>query len=144
VRSVVKTLFIAVGILSVALGVLGMFLPILPTTPFLLLAAYCFSKSSERLHRQLMENRWFGRYLRDYRDGKGVPLRAKVIAISTIWLSIGYLVFIRLHFIGAKVLLLCIAVAVTVHLVRLKTAAPRGHDGATSKAQPVGSNMREG
>jgi len=124
IQRILKPLLITIGAVSVALGVLGIFLPLVPTTPFLLLAAVCFSKSSERLHGWLLNNRWFGRYLRDYRAGRGVPPRAKVVALVTLWASMGYLVVERVPLVPVKALLLAIAVAVTVHLVRLKNRRP--------------------
>ncbi|MDQ7773578.1 MAG: YbaN family protein [Elusimicrobiales bacterium] len=79
----------SLGVFFVALGALGAALPVLPTTPFLLLAAWCFARSSGRLHRWLHENRFFGEYLRRYRSGEGIPLRAKIISISLLWLTLG-------------------------------------------------------
>jgi len=74
----------------VALAVLGLFLPVLPTTPFLLLAAVCYARSSERFYHWLMTNRWFGEYIRNYREGRGIPLKQKVLTISLLWVTIGY------------------------------------------------------
>lgn len=107
-----------------ALGVVGIFLPLLPTTPFLLLAAACFAKSSDRMHRWLLDNRWFGNYIRDYREGRGVPLRAKAVALVTLWASMGYAVFYCVPLFAVKVLLVAVAAAVSVHLLRLKTRQP--------------------
>ena len=77
-----RILLIACGTLCVALAVLGLFLPVLPTTPLLLLAAVCYARSSERFYHWLMTNRWFGAYIRNYREGRGIPLWHKVLAIS--------------------------------------------------------------
>src|SRR3970040_1641060 len=87
-KSVVRYLFIAGGLVAVALGVVGIFLPILPTTPFLLLAAFLFARSSEHFYRWLHTNRWFGAYLTNYREGRGLPLREKVLTLCALWLAI--------------------------------------------------------
>ena len=79
----------AIGWLSVALGVIGIFLPVLPTTPFLLLAAACFARSSPRFYQWLVEHPRLGPWIRDYLDGNGIPLKGKVYAIGLMWLSIG-------------------------------------------------------
>jgi uncharacterized membrane protein YbaN (DUF454 family) len=83
-NSIVKVLFIAGGTLCVALGMLGIFLPVLPTTPFLLLATFCYARSSARLHEWLLTNRWFGEYLKNYHKGWGVRFRDKVVALVLI------------------------------------------------------------
>jgi hypothetical protein len=115
-------LLVACGTVSVALGVLGVFLPVLPTTPFLLLAAVCYARGSERCHRWLLTNRLFGRYIRDYREGRGVSLRHKVAALALLWLTIGYAVLRVVPTWWGKLALLGIAIGVTVHLVRMRTA----------------------
>lgn len=85
-----KTVLNLIGIIAVALGVLGIFLPLLPTTPFLLLASACFARGSTRLHHWLRTNPVFGRYLSDYEDGRGLPLRGKVVILLLMWASLGY------------------------------------------------------
>ncbi|MEI8132046.1 MAG: YbaN family protein, partial [Leptolinea sp.] len=82
-------LFILLGTICVIFGVIGMALPILPTTPFLLLAAFFYARSSKRFYSWLMTNRIFGEYLRNFREGRGIPLRQKVIVIGIFWLTIG-------------------------------------------------------
>lgn len=101
-----------------ALGVLGVFLPLLPTTPFLLLAAACYARSSEKLYDWLLGNRWFGRYIRDYREGKGIPLRRAAVAIALLWLTIGYTTIVAVSLWWVRLILVAIAGGVTVHLVR--------------------------
>lgn len=118
---VVKGLWIAGGSLSVALGVIGIFFPVLPTTPFLLLAAFCYARSSQRFYDWLLNNRWFGAYIRNYREGRGIPLTEKILAISSLWLTIGFSVLFVVQVMWVKLLLLAIAVGVTTHLVRIKT-----------------------
>ncbi len=78
------------GTVSLLLGIIGVFLPLLPTTPFLLLTAYCWARGSPGLYRWLLQNRWFGAYIRDWREGRGVSLGSKALAIALIALSVGY------------------------------------------------------
>jgi uncharacterized membrane protein YbaN (DUF454 family) len=113
------TLFIA-GTFSLVLGAVGVFLPILPTTPFLLLSAACYLRSSERMHKWLLNNRWFGNYIRNYQEGKGIPLKTKVLAMIVLWGAILYSAFIVLdEILIAQIVLLAIALGVSIHLVRL-------------------------
>jgi len=115
-----RALYFTVGWLSLATGVVGMFLPVLPTTCFLLLAAWCFGKSSPRWARWMYENRLFGRYLRDYREGRGIPLGVKVGSLSILWVSILGTVIFAVSATWLRVLLVGIAVGVTIHLVTLR------------------------
>lgn len=128
-KPLIKIILIAVGTLSVALGVLGMFLPVMPTTPFLLLAAICYERSSERFHRWLLNNRWFGEYIRNYRAGRGMLLRQKIYALTLLWLTIGLssVFFVRLWWVHA--FLGVTALCVTIHLVRIPTYRPAKERG---------------
>lgn len=119
-----RTFLIAGGSLSVGLAVIGIFIPVLPTTPFLLLAAFCFARSSRRCYDWLMHNRWFGPYLRNYREGRGIPLRQKILAITLLWLAIGYAAAFVVPPLWGKILLAAIAAAVTWHLVTVRTYRP--------------------
>lgn len=121
---VMRPFLIMLGSLSVVLGAIGIFLPLLPTTPFLLLAAACFIRSSEKLYQQLISNRWFGKYLRNYREGKGVPIVTKVIGISVLWITIALSAIYATNLLAVRIVLLLIAVGVTVHLVLLPTYRP--------------------
>ena len=116
-----KTIFIVFGILFVILGIIGIIIPILPTTPFLLLAAWCFMKSSDRLYHWLMTNRVFGEYLKDYTEGKVIPLKIKIGVLTLLWLMIGYATIFISENILVRILLLVIATIVTFHIIRVKT-----------------------
>ena len=129
-RSFVRTLLLIAGTLCVLLGLVGMILPVLPTTPFLLLAVVCYAHSSERFHHWLLHNRYFGEYIRNYREGKGIPLKQKLFTILLLWLSIGYTAGFVVSVWWLRLLLLGIAVGVTTHLVRAKTYRPE------AQAQP--------
>ncbi|OQB36833.1 MAG: Inner membrane protein YbaN [Candidatus Latescibacteria bacterium ADurb.Bin168] len=115
-----RWLFLTAGMLSVTLGFVGIFVPILPTTPFLLLAAACFLRSSDRLYHWLMFHRVFGPYLRNYRKHRALSLRVKVITTIGIWASIGYAVLFAVESIALRIALLLVACAVNAHVLRLK------------------------
>lgn len=122
---ILRYALLAIGWLSVALGVIGIFLPVLPTTPFLLLAAACFARSSPRFYRWLTEHPRLGPWIRNYLDGNGIPLKGKVYAISLMWASIllsCYLVPIP----WARAIMLTSAVLVTVYILKQKTADKPG------------------
>lgn len=120
-NSLARPIFFAIGTISVALGLLGIFLPLLPTTPFLLLASFCYTRSSQRMHHWLTTNRWCGAYIRNYEEGLGMSQRQKLIAISMLWLAIGYSVIFAVTLLWLKALLLMIAIGVTWHLIKIKT-----------------------
>ncbi|ADJ26457.1 protein of unknown function DUF454 [Dehalogenimonas lykanthroporepellens BL-DC-9] len=119
-KQTIRILLIFVGTVSVGLGILGIFLPLLPTTPLLLLAAACYARSSQRFHDWLLNHRVFGEYIRNYRDHRAIRYRAKVTAISLLWITIGISIFLVGYF-WVRLLLLGIAVGVTWHLLSLKT-----------------------
>ncbi len=117
-------MLLAIGWLSVLLGVIGIFLPVLPTTPFLLLAAACFVRSSRRFYLWLVNHTHLGPWIRDYLEGKGIPLKGKVYAIGLMWASIGlscYLVPMP----WARAFMLTSAVLVTLYILRQKTLPAR-------------------
>ncbi|MFN2257108.1 MAG: YbaN family protein [Desulfuromonadaceae bacterium] len=109
---------ILVGFLSVALAVLGMFLPLLPTVPFLLLAAACFARSSEHFYSWLVNHQQLGPIVCTYLDGGGVPLRAKVVTIAVLWLSVGASLWM-VDPIWVQVLLVGIGTGVTLYMLYL-------------------------
>ncbi|MCP3176855.1 YbaN family protein [Desulfuromonas sp. KJ2020] len=116
---VLRLLLTAAGLVSTALAVLGIFLPLLPTVPLLLLAAACFARGSERFHHWLLDHPHLGPMIRGYLDGQGIPLRAKITAITLIWISIPVSVFFLIPLFWVKVFLIAIGLCVTVYLLRL-------------------------
>ena len=119
-KKLLQGLLITCGTLCVGLGVLGIFLPLLPTTVFLLLAAACYARSSERFHRKLLNHRFLGAYIRNYRDGRGMAPREKAITIGLLWIGIGATMIWSVSAWWLRGVLLLIAVSVTVHVARLK------------------------
>ena len=119
---VVRYIYMVSGFLFVALGVLGSFLPLLPTTIFLILASACFMKSSPRANTWLRNNRWLGGYLRNYQDKTGLTVTSKIVHISILWLSILVSAFVFTDSTAIRILLMLIAVGVTIHLATIKTA----------------------
>ena len=109
------------GTLFLVIGLIGIPLPVLPTTPFLLLAAACYLRGSERMYRWMHTNRYFGKYLTDYRAGMGVPKKTKAYSIATLWTVIGISVFSLRENIPVVVVLFLIAGAVTAHILAIKT-----------------------
>jgi len=116
-----KILFIA-GTISVAIGVIGIFVPLLPTTPFLLLAAACYMRSSERFYRWLLNNRFFGTYISNYIEGKGIPLRIKIGTIALLWTTISLSIFLISPSIAVNIILVIVAIGVTLHIILLRGA----------------------
>ncbi len=120
-KRLIRVVLIIAGTIFVGLGVLGIFLPLLPTTPFLLLAAACYARSSERFYNWLLNNKWVGRYIKNYREGKGIPLKVKVLSISLLWITIIFSAAFIVHNVFIRVILIIIAIGVTIHIRSIRT-----------------------
>lgn len=118
---------VTIGGLSLVLGGIGIILPVLPTTPFVLLAAGCFSASNKRLARRLEESRLFGSYLRHWRTNEGVPVKTKVRAIIWLWLGLGISAAI-VRTTTVIIILGVIGTIVTLHLILIKTKKGESHE----------------
>jgi len=116
-----RSLAIAAGTICIVLGVVGMFLPLLPTTPFLLLGAALYLRSSQRLYDWLMRQKYLGTYIRNYREGKGIPLFTKIATLVLLWATISYSALVAIDSLVMRVVLFGIAVGVTAHLLKLPT-----------------------
>jgi len=115
-----RKLLIAAGTLSTGLGIIGIFVPILPTTPFLLLAAACYMRSSERFYQWLIKNRIFGSYVRNYIEGRGMPVKLKIFIIFLLWLTIGLSITFGVQNTIVRIVLICVAIGVTIHICLIK------------------------
>ena len=116
----VRWLLLAVGSALVGVGVVGVFLPLLPSTVFFLMAAACYGKSSPGAYTWLTTNRWFGRHLKNYKEERGATIGAKIASIAMLWIGIG-ISELLIDNLWIRLLLLLIALAVTVHLLTLNT-----------------------
>jgi len=114
-----KNLFIISGVLCVVLGTIGIVTPVLPTTPFLLLATYLFAKSSPKMHEFLLKNKVFGKYLSDYFENKPIPIKQKLYSILFLWLGLGSTFYFAELPRWVFILLIFIGIAVTGHIATL-------------------------
>ncbi len=118
---ILKALLIALGFFFTGLGVIGLFLPLLPTTPFLLLAAACFARSSGKFYDWLLSSKYLGVYIKNYIEKKGVPLKVKLTAITFVWAGMIISIIFATDILIIRIILVIIAIGVTVHLSKLKT-----------------------
>ena len=116
-----RSAILAAGFCATGLAILGIFLPLVPTVPLLLLAAACFARSSERFHNWLLNHQKLGPMINGYLSGQGIPLRAKINAIVLIWLSISISAYV-VPFYWVKFILVIIGLGVTLYLLRLATS----------------------
>lgn len=121
----IRWILVVGGFILVIIGILGMFLPLLPTTIFFILAAWCFARSSERFYHWLHYNRWFGKYLRSYRMGEGMTLKSKIISLFILWSGILLSAVYATNSIYIRILLMAIAVGVSWHILVIKTSNSR-------------------
>ncbi len=131
-----KFLLIAAGLLSLGLGSLGVVVPLLPTTPFLLISSYCFIRSSHRLYNWLINHRVFGEYIYNYVTHKAIKLETKILLIVLLWLSMG-LSMLSINNIYVWVILPMVGIGVSIHILTLRTfVKDKMRAGAASKAAP--------
>jgi len=116
-----KYLLITGGTISVCLAFIGIFLPVLPTTPFLLLAAALYSKSSDKFYNWLINNKLFGSFIKNYREGNGITRQVKFVSLTSLWLVMGSTIIYAVQNIYVRILLLLIAIGVTIHLLMIPT-----------------------
>ena len=118
----VRAILFVAGTISLVLGTIFIVVPLLPTTPLLLLALACYCRSSERMTRWVLTNKYFGNYIRRYKEGKGIPLKTKIVALATLWIAISYSAFFVVNeWWIVQLVLFIIAAAVSVHLITLPT-----------------------
>lgn len=120
-RNVIKIILIIVGTISLILGTIGIALPVLPTTPFILLAAACFIRSSSKVYNWLIRNRLLGKIIENYTNKNGITLATKIYALSVLWISIIVTVLLFTDKLLVRVVILTAAFCVTVYLLNFKT-----------------------
>lgn len=119
-KPIVRWSLLFAGTVFVGIGILGIFLPLLPTTVFFLIAAWCYARSSEKFYHLLHNNKYFGKYIKSYREGKGISTSTKITTIVILWGGILYSIFVT-HSLIVQLILAAIAVGVTIHVVVIPT-----------------------
>lgn len=120
-NGILRYFLLGIGTLSLGLGIVGIVFPLLPTTPFLLLSAACYFRSSNRAYEYLLNHKVFGKYIDDYRNKGGIALKIKIYALTLLWLSISSCIIFSQMPSFAKVLIFLIASVVTYHIASRKT-----------------------
>jgi len=119
---IIRAFFFVAGTVSLAIGAVGIVLPGLPTTPLLLLALACYVRSSERMTQWILTNKYFGDYIRRYMEGKGIPLKTKILALAFLWATITCSAFLMVqNWLIIQLILFAVAIGVTIHLIKLPT-----------------------
>lgn len=121
-----RWILLSIGTLSLGIGALGTVIPGLPTTPFVILAAACYLRSSERLYRWLITNRVFGPVLETWRTHRGMTLRTKLVTLTLVWLMLGSAALLLAEGLFMKLVLIGIASVKTVVLARIRTVETEG------------------
>ncbi len=117
-----RRLFIIAGTIAIGVGVIGIVVPVLPTTPFLLLAATCYIRGSQRLYNALLCNRFIGSYVRNYLEGRGMSLKMKIWTLSLLWVAIICTVVFATDSLIIRIILAVVLTGVTIHIFTVKTA----------------------
>ena len=115
-----RLLFVTLGTLFLVVGIVGIVVPILPTTPFLLLATSFYARGSEKFHHWLLNNRILGAYIRHYVDGKGMPLRVKLFTLALLWTAISITMAFAIDELAVRIILVLVTIGVSVHIALIK------------------------
>lgn len=118
---IIRAILLITGTISLVIGIVGIFIPLLPTTPFLLLTAACYAQGSDRFYNWLLCNKLFGNYIKNYREGKGVALNIKIISLSLLWTTILFSAVFVVSALLIKIVLIIIAIAVTIHILTIRS-----------------------
>jgi len=127
-HNMTRILFLSLGTLFLGVGIIGIFIPILPTTPFLLLAAACYARGSKTWYDWLLRNKWFGTYIDNYRKGKGIPWKVKIVTLLFLWATIIWSAFYVVAIFWMRIVLIVIAIVVTLHILTIKTFRKNNKD----------------
>ena len=124
-----KWLLISLGFISLILGIVCILVPVLPTTPFLLLSAWSFLRGSQRLHDWLLNHPWFGEYIRNFQEYKAIPLKTKISAVLMLWVTILFSILMIVKSTIIRLVLIGIAIVVTIHILHYKTLQKEDDQG---------------
>jgi uncharacterized membrane protein YbaN (DUF454 family) len=116
-----KIFLIILGSVSLFLGIIGIFLPMLPTTPLVLLSAACYVRSSKKLYQMLINNKYLGTYIKNYEEERAIPKKAKIIALVFLWISIVTCIIFAIERLFARIILFIIVAIVSSYILKLKT-----------------------
>lgn len=119
-----RLLLNVVGTIALGVGMIAVVIPGVPTTPLLLVAATCYAHSSERMYRWLMNNRWAGKHLRNWQQGRGISLHIKLGTLVFAWVMLGSLVLFTVESVWLKGVLIAVGLLKTAVMAWLKTAPP--------------------
>jgi len=120
-NQIIRAILLITGTISLVIGIIGIFIPLLPTTPFLLITAACYARGSDRFYNWLLCNKLFGNYIKNYREGKGVALNIKIISLSLLWTTILFSAVFVVSTLLIKIILITIAIAVTIHILTIRS-----------------------
>jgi len=120
-NQIIRAILLITGTISLLIGIIGIFIPLLPTTPFLLITAACYAWGSDRFYNWLLCNKLFGNYIKNYREGKGVALNIKIISLSLLWTTILFSAVFVVSALLIKIVLIIIAIAVTIHILTIRS-----------------------
>ncbi len=119
-HKIIDALIFIGGMVSLIIGIIGIVLPVIPTTPLLLLAAACFAKSSKKFYNWLMNNRILGTIIKNYKEGKGMPIKTKIFTLSTLWITIMITIFFFVKILWIQIILWIIVLAVSTHIILIR------------------------
>ena len=115
-----RRLFVVAGTIALVLGIVGIIIPVLPTTPFLLLAAICYLRGSQRLYNALLGSRFIGSYIKNYLEGRGMSLKMKIWTLILLWIAIVYSALLATDSLLIRIILAVVLIGVTVHIILIK------------------------
>jgi uncharacterized membrane protein YbaN (DUF454 family) len=116
-----KFIYATLGTIALILGIIGVFMPILPTTPFLLLAAALYFRSSKRLYDWLLSHPHLGAYIKNFREHKAIPLRVKIVSVSLVWITLVYCAVCVAQSWLLSLMFIVLAIAISAHILHYKT-----------------------
>ena len=115
-----KVFFMVIGVIALVLGVIGLLLPVMPTVPFLLLASYCFIRSSEKFYNWLIHHPVLGKYIKSYMEERSITKMTKVYGVASVWFSLGITIYV-VPWLVLKISLGIVGIALSIYILSLKT-----------------------